>query len=233
MTTFGEFKTLLLHALGAEPNTTYSDALLWDATCGALDAILPWCPNQKYDVLTSGSGSEIELPSDCYEVEAVVDIYSGIVLERAILVPGKSRPTANVAKRSPYDWMEYPRGFLNFSITPEGPVGTTVDETGVVTSGSGREFGVYYKAIWPKPANSSDDSFAMPMPQISRTGMIFWASAYAVTASGVVSSQIRQFNTKVDSGTPEDNVLEETVKHLRALFIEEMNRLPKYRGHAT
>jgi len=231
--TFGSFRTMLLATLGAAEGTTYSDELLWDATCLAINAVTPWVPNAKWTTLTSGSGPTLALPNDCYVVEAVVDGYDGRVLERVTLTPGKYRPIAGQTHSAPYDWFEYPKGYLNFGVAPENPDVQVIDENGVATSGSGREFIVYYQAIWGKPASETDDLFILPVPDAAIVGMLYWAAAHCLVPSSNVSAQIRQFNTRVDSGSPADNVLQESATFLRKLFVEEMNRLPKYRGVAV
>lgn len=232
--TLGDFKAWVVAALGSQEDVTYTDELIFDGLCLALDAIMPWVPNQKVVTLTSGSGPEIALPDDCYYPEVVVDLEAGLVLERVTLSPGKGRPKAGESKSSAYDWMEYPRGYIHFSVTPEtGQV--AYDEYGqpIATSGSGREFSLYYQAYWSKPTSKDDDSFILPMPSMALNGVLYWTCAHCVIPGAATSAQIRQFNTKVDSGVPTDNALENIAKFLRQLFVEEMNRLPKYRGHAV
>jgi hypothetical protein len=231
--TFGSFKTMLLATLGAVEGTTYGDDLLWNAACLAEDAILPWVPNQKFVELTSGSGPTLAVPSDCFNIEAVVDGIDGTVLERVTLIPGRKRPVAGTTKVSSYDWFEYPKGYINFGVTPVNPNVQVVDENGVASSGSARPFTVYYQGAWEKPESETDDTFILPVPDVAITGMLYWAAAHCLIPSSNVSSQIRQFNTRVDSGTPVDNVLQESAAFLRKIFIEEMNRLPKYRGVAV
>jgi hypothetical protein len=231
--TYGQFATLLLNTLGAPEDTTYSDQLLYEATALAMDAILPWIPNQKVTTLTSGSTAVIALPVDCYEVEAVVDDYDGSVLERITLTPKARRPLTSQTstKQTAYDWLEYPRGYLNFTMVPTKP-SSGVDDEGVPLTTT-RTFVVYYKAYWSKPSSSADVNFTLPVPDAVIAGMLYWAAAHCIIPSSNISSQIRQFGTKVDSGTPVDNVLENSAMFLRKMFVEEMNRLPKHRGHGV
>jgi hypothetical protein len=232
-TTYAQFKATILNALGATEGTTYSDELIYDAVRLASDAILPWVPNQKYVTLTSGSDAALALPGDCYQVDAVVDNYDSLVLERMTLSPGKRRRNSDSNLSTPYDWMEYPRGYINFTIAPTDPDSITIDENGISVAAVGREFTIYYQAYWSKPSSETDDAFVLPMPSAALNGMLYWACAHCMVPGSVTSAQIRQFNTKVDSGSPVDNTLEAMAKYLRAMFVEEMNRLPKYRGSAV
>jgi hypothetical protein len=156
-------------------------------------------------------------------IEAVMDTYTGIVLERAIPQAGMKLPRSyDVSIDGQYRWMEYPRGHINFGITP----------TSVTLDGSTAErtFRVFYQTRWPKPDDAEDMDFVFTFPQSALAGVLYWAAAHCLVPFSNVSAQIRQFNTRVDSGNPEDNVLEKSAKFLRGLFLDEMNRQPKYIG---
>lgn len=214
MTTFGDFSNRLLHALGAEANTTYSPDLIWESCVNALNAILPWCPNLQVATLTVLANTKtVALPSGCWRIEAVQDDTTGLIMPRFDLRPGQVRRNASDRKNFS-DWMEYPKGSVYLSNATE------TDKT----------LTVYYIATWAKPANKADTTFVIPAPEGAMTGMVYYAASHCLVPGSVNSAQIRQFNTKVDSGTPVDNSLEVEAKFLRLLFIEEMKSLPKYVG---
>lgn len=219
---YADLKGMLLHTLGATEGTTYSDALLYESVINAFDAILPWVPNQAIADLTSGSGMDMTMPDDCYRIEAVYDLEDGLVLERTHITANKQMPKQSQTTRTgPYNWVEYPKNHINFLQIPYSNVGAGVE---------GRDFRVFYIAYWDKPTDKDDDTFVLTFPVSALAGVLYWAAAHCLVPGATVSSQIRQFNTRVDSGQPTDNVLEQEIKFLRGMFLDEMNRQPKYIG---
>jgi len=212
MVTYGDFRLRLLHALGAEPDTTYTDDLLYESCTGALNAILPYCPNQSIKEILVSTNT-FQLPMDCWRVETILDSSTGLVLPKFDLRPSAVRRVSGTEKGFS-DWMEYPRGYVLLSSEPS----------------SARTINVFYLAYWDKPQNKDSLDFVLPMPESALSGMIYYAASHCMVPGSVNSAQIRQFNTKVDSGTPVDNSLEMEAKFLRLLFMEEMKSMPKYVG---
>jgi hypothetical protein len=211
--TFGDFKELVAISLQDSAMALYKEDLLFQATIGAMNAILPWCPNQKLAMIVGdGTVDTFSLPYDLYKIEALQDVSTGKFLDRGILAPGQVRN--NTSSSNPVSWMEYPKKSLYLSQVPT----------------SDYQYRLYYQAYYAMPSGSSDDTFIMPTPKSALFGMCYWAMAHCISPFSVSSAQIRQFNTRVDSGTPVDNVLEESAKFCRAMFIDEMNRQPKYYG---
>ena len=220
---FGDFK-IRLRSLLQEPDdgsseSTYPNQLLYEATCAAVDAVLPWCPNLKIDALVSdGTSKSIALPADCYRIEAIEDSRN-IMLHKAVLTPGSIRPAEDTSTTAsiniqPADWIVFPTGYLRLSLLPSD------DEA----------FQLYYQAYYEHPEDEDDDDFVLTVPQSVLTGMLYFAAAHCILPSSVASAQIRQFNTRVDSGQPVDNVLEQSARFFRQLFIDEMSRQPRYIG---
>lgn len=210
--TFGEFKALVALSLSDPTYDLYSEELIYRATLGAINAVMPYCPKPKVETITGdGLLDSFELPSDIYKLEAIQDVSAGLFLDRAILAPGQAR---NANNRSPINWLEYPRGYMYFSRIPE----------------LSAVYRVYYQTYYNVPSSSSDDSFVFETPKSAMFGMLYWAMAHCIVPGSISSAQIRQFNTRLDSGTPVDNVLEASARFCRALFIDEMNRQPKYFG---
>jgi hypothetical protein len=220
---FGDFKirlrSLLQEPEGDGTGTTYPNQILFEATCAAIDAVLPWCPNLKIASLVSeGTSKSVPLPADCYRIEAVEDARN-IMLPKAVLTPGSIRPAEGTSTTAsieiqPADWIEFPTGYLRFSLLPS----------------SGEAFRLYYQAYFAHPADEDDDDFELTVPQSVLTAMLYYAAAHSILPSSVASAQIRQFNTRIDSGQPVDNVLEQSARFFRQLFIDEMSRQPRYIG---
>lgn len=206
--TYGDFKELVSQSLNDLELVTYNDELIFSATIGAMEAILPWCPkNSLTTVVGNGVNDTFALPWNAYRLNAVQSVATGIFLSRAQIVSGKARGGISGV----VDWLEYPRGYLYMSEIPSENI----------------EYRLYYEAHYSMPANASDESFVMETPKSALMGMCYWACSHCVVPYSIASAQIRQFSTKVDSGSPTDNVLEQSARFLRALFIDEMNRQPK------
>lgn len=204
---FGELKSKILRALNDPAGATYTNDLVLDAVSGALDAILPWYSSRSKYFISRGDGedgdfqqgkSEFVMPSDCYQVEMVYDD-RGSPIRSAILSPDFFRGVSQQGN----DWIEYPDGVLSFSKAPES------------------DLVVYYLSFLPKP---TDDNSMIAVPTWYITGIVYWSMAYCLIPSGISSAVIRQFNQRVDSGTPEDNPLATRVRELLKLFEIEMNR---------
>ena len=182
--------------------------LVIDAVAAACDAILPWVPKvNTIDLIGDGSKIIFDLPVDLYEIQAVTDD-SGKIIPHSILIPGHY--IGGSAEDN--DWLEYPDKQISFSMAPE----------------SGEVFTVYYLAYWTKPDSGTPASTVLEPPDFSITGMSFFAAAYCLLPQAISSAEVRQFGTKVDSGTPEQNPLLRSVDYFLKLFSNEMSRYPKY-----
>jgi hypothetical protein len=192
-----------------EDLTGYDKGLFYDAVSAALDAILPWVPKTStYELV--GAGERIyALPDDCYEVETCVVQTTGEMLPKATISPG-NRIGASIA--SVNDWLEYPHGYLSFSKN------VLVGET----------YNLYYLAHWTKPTGDSNLSDFLEPPSFTHLGITLYSAAYMILPSAVSASEVRQFNTKVDSGNPEHNPMQQSATYLMRLFADEMNRHPKH-----
>jgi hypothetical protein len=216
---FGSFKEMLLTTLQATAETTYSSELLFHSTGLAMQAILPWCANPLVDTLISDGSNTLDLPTGVYRVEAIEDLAENVILPKLLLTPGPrpspEMPMAAGGRRvAPATWIEYPKGKIRLSLRPE----------------AGHEFLLYYLGSFGQPDNADDDDFIFETPDSVLNGILYYAASHAIVPSAIGSAQIRQFNTKIDSGKPVDNVLEQASRYMRVLFLEEMNRQPKYVG---
>lgn len=212
---YREFSDLVLHALKVDDNSNYSDDLVYEATCNAIDAILPWIPRAAIaTIIADGILDHFALPDDCYSVEAVQDVSSGTFVERDIIAPGKIRNRTGVGNKPLFSWLEYPQGELLLS--------EVLDADSKIR--------VYYTAYFSRPSSKTDLDFVLNVPRFAIPGMVYFTCAHCLIAGSAASAEVRQWSTKTDSGKPVDNVLENTAKFYRQLFLEEMSRVPRTVG---
>jgi hypothetical protein len=211
---FEDFRAMILNTLKADEDSTYSDELIHEATCLAIDAILPWIPKAALTTITAdGLLDRFPLPADCYAIEAIQDVTTGTFVEKDLIQPGKMRNSAQ-GDRNLFTWLEFPRGSLYLS--------KVLDQ--------GREIRVYYTAYFNKPSTKDDLDFELETPRYALAGMLYWACAHCVIPFSTSAAQVRNWNQKIDSGKPTDNPLEANARFYRQLFIDEMTRVPKVVG---
>jgi hypothetical protein len=213
MATLGELRSRLLRLLGDPEGSGYSDALLIDAISNAFDAILPWMPKTSKHTLTGdGTAVSFALPSDYYDAEALLS-EEGEALPKAYLTTGQF---LGERSNNANDWIEYPNGYLSLS----NPIS------------SGAEYTLYYLARWAKPTVNTEEAANMEPPEIATIGISLYSAAYALLPAAIGAAEVRQFNTRIDSGTPEHNPIQRTALYLLDLFKLEMSRHPKHQKAA-
>jgi hypothetical protein len=209
---YREFHAMVLNTLKAEEDSTYSDDLIYEATCLATDAILPWIPKAALTtIIADGVLDRFPLPADLYAIEAIQDVESSYFAEKDIFSYGKVRSLQN---EKTFTWMEYPRGSLYLS--------RILDQ--------GRGIRVYYTAYFNKLETKDNLDFELETPRYAFAGMLYWACAHCVIPFSTSAAQVRNWNQKIDSGKPTDNPLEANARFYRQLFIDEMTRVPKIAG---
>ena len=209
MATLSELRARILRLLDDPEGAGYSDDLLLNAISAALDAILPWAPKTSISSITGdGTTKAFPLPTDLYEIEALVDESTGEVLPRSVLAPGL---LLGVNSRNNNDWLEYPSGSISFSKAPS----------------NGATYTLYYLAYHSKPTEMSND-FTLSTPDFCIIGLALYAEAYALLPAAVGVAEIGSFKTRVDSGTPEHNPFQRAVTFIMEAFTREMNRHPKH-----
>jgi hypothetical protein len=205
--TFGELKEKIIRVLGdivvpgtsgGEPTRgeTFEAAILKDGVHAALDALTIRRWKPSSFDVDGGSVSE-DLPDDLIDVEAVLDITENIFLERTSM-----QATHGLAN----GFYLYPAGTITFT-TALGDSGATV----------------YYSAYWLKP---EDDEETLESPEIATTALTMFAASYCLLNSASAAASIRQFGTKVDSGKPTDNPLEQSSTYFMKRFEIELQRIP-------
>jgi hypothetical protein len=207
MNTYGDIRLRLLHLLNAEANTTYSDDLVFDSIMGAVEAILPWVAKRQLVVL-EGRIDKYVFQSLPYQIDGIQDTDTLETLPQLQLMASGKVLAKQIRSIT---WVEYPVGTILFNEPLE----------------SSKKFNLYYRDYWSRPRDKSQMDFQFDFPRYAANGVVLWAAANCVVPSSVASSQIRQFNLRVDSGTPVDNALEQSARFIRQLFVDEMSRMPK------
>jgi len=187
---------------GVLSGSSNSADLLKAAADAALDAVLPWCWKNETLALASGSYS-YNTPSNLYRIEGVLDQNSGVFLPPTTLDPGRY---FGYGKQEDNSWVNYPSGSITFS--------TELTDDGVV---------LYYAAFWNKP---SDDNDLLEVPDYLLAPLSLYMASHLCLPKAFSAANIRQYGTRVDSGTPEDNPLMTMSNNFLKRFEIEMNRLP-------
>ena len=208
MATVSEIQARVGRMLGDETLSGYDTNLIYDALAAALDAIMPWVPKTAVHTITGDGSDSYTMPEDIYQVESVVIEDTGEILPQAVFVPGYYIGDEISGNN---DWIEYPYGYIKFSKALT----------------AGEIYTMYYLAHWTKPTSDSVDDDIEP-PEYTHTGLVLYATAYMILPNAISAAEVRQFNTKVDSGNPEHNPMQVSANYLLRLFIDEMNRHPKY-----
>jgi hypothetical protein len=209
MTTVSQIQDRVYRLLQDPEKGSYEVELFFDGLGVALDAILPWFPKTGTLEIVGDGTKVYSLPEDYYEVEAVVFDDTGEMLPKAMLIPTHFRGDSIQGTN---DWLEYPYGSISFSKA------LTVGET----------YTLYYLAHWTKPTTSTEGTTELETPEYLDNALALYTAAQMLIPTAISASEVRQFNTKVDSGNPEHNPMQETTKYLLRLFSDEMNRHPKY-----
>lgn len=203
MTTLSEMRDKILRVLADPDGAQFDTDLLTDGVIAALEALLPWLWKRSVDVL-AGDGVTVsfQIPADLYRVVAVFDDTIGSYIPRNILQAGR-RPGMDLETNQ--DWLEFPAGYISFANAPEGDVY------------------LYYGAVWTEPA---DDDDVLETPTYADQALIYYAASYVLLKNATSASNQRQYNLKVDSGTPVMNPMLDMARYFLERFNIEVGRLP-------
>lgn len=208
-TSFGDFSARVLRLLKDPQGNQHGVDLIYDGLVAAQAAILPWVPKMATSVLAIGvDGRLLTLPADLYAIQAVQEVASGVFLPKATMIP----KTAQTQGSTLTDWLNYPDGYIN--IFPEQDEGDT--------------FNLFYIAYWANPEDSADTYFELECPSVCHQALVYYAASHCLIPRAASAAGIRQYNQRVDSGTPEDNPLKDMIEYLRNLFFQEMKLMPPY-----
>ena len=215
-TTYGEFKKKVIRLLGDEVQLTdpisgaqTSSDSLQDAVHAALSAICNRYPKSFSYQLTPGSGetfprTDFSIPSDCIDIEGILDHTNSLFLPQIEIM----------VDQSPYGthshlgnaWECFNNKFLKFETAL---IGTEI-------------YMVYYSGMWNVP---SDDGDVIDPPDFMIPALTMYATSYCHLAAASSAGNIRQYATKVDSGTPTDNPLKDLSDFFLKRYETEMQRI--------
>lgn len=187
-----------------------SASILLSSVEAALDAIASriWKPS-VFEV--EGGVSSFDLPEDLIDIEGVKDLTTGELLPQIALQVGAAYRNG---------WLLYPAKKITFA-NPLGLSGASI----------------YYSAVWAKPRVDAYvleiDDVPLDAPIALTTAITFYATSYCLIERANEAAVLRQYNTKVDSGTPIDNPLKEMSDTLLQRFDIEMKRFPQKQKGAT
>lgn len=210
---FGELKLKVLSLLSDEllneesasgspiAGTQTSAELLLDA----VDAALIACSTRvwKPSVVDTPAGvSAYELPVNFIDMEGVRDKSNSKLIPRIPLKVGQIYEIG---------WSLYP--FKTITFTKPMISGATL----------------YYSSKWNSPSNEDGDidSFEHEFPYMLIPAVTLYSAHYCMLSRASQSAVIRQYNTKVDSGTPIDNPILDMSKSFHTQFETELKRLPQ------
>jgi hypothetical protein len=208
MTTKAEVRNRVLRLLGDPQGAQYEVSLLDDALASALIAVCKWVPKTQNTALAGDNSKlEFDLPANLYRITAVLDSSNDFFLPQTNLTPGISPGVGKASNNqiTGNDWIEYPEGHITFANAPSGSIT------------------VYYGAIWKYP---TEDNEALETPSFLLTAITYYCCGYVVSNNALASANTRQYNVKVDSGTPSENPLRDMATYFFKLFENEMNSLP-------
>lgn len=209
---WGEFRTIVRRSILKDPNATrWSNDNLRDYVWWALDT---FCAHTAMATSTSyvcdGTQFVFSLPANVYEsVEqaGVVFTQSGSAQAPAnYLVPVYTTPGFNLQnEKGFYTW---PREQL----------------TCVVPPASGYNLHVRYFAYYNHPYADAD---GIEVPSWALNPISYLVAAHALSNLESEEASLSRFDTKKDSGTPEDNAMRSIQSWWLRLYETEINRHPR------
>jgi hypothetical protein len=203
MTTWGELKQQILFGLlRDEQGERYTDEQMrtyarW--ALAELSAHTAASDSRIYEL----DGRQVPLPTDLVEpIEK-----SGLVIYRyrqvdRYLVAHRRMPGVVVGKSHEQVYFEFPAGVLTLGFEPD-PSSQLI---------------LHYFRIWRTPLSDDD---RMEIPQFLELPFAYFVAAFALEPVGTQAANVRQWNRRQDSGTPEDNPALQQVRH----FISQAYRV--------
>lgn len=218
-TTLGEMKLKILRLLGdfqkdsveeddygvPISGQTFDADLLKDGVHAALDALSTrfWKEAVADIALTDDETHVFSLPADLIDIEAVYDGTLGKTIPRLFLRAGEGI----AASQTDNIWLDYPQGSITF-VNSLGSSGAKI----------------YYSATWAKP-DIDDDNLEPPV--FTSAAIAFYGASYCLLRAASSSASLRQYATRVDSGTPLDNPLKDMSDYFLKRYEHELKSIPQ------
>jgi hypothetical protein len=206
MTTWGELRSYIRNSLlKDEKASRFSDAsLLVYARWATQEISQHTAQCWSHEWQTDGVLRRFVLPKNivgAVERTALIQHVKGTQV--SVLVPYDLTPgMAFNATTEHKGFREWPSGSIELDFVPKA------DET----------LEMNYYRVWPVP---TDDNFEIPFPVWMEHPFSYLVGAFALDPEGVQAALIRQWNTRLDSGNPEDNTLIQQSRY----FTQQANRL--------
>lgn len=181
--------------------TLYPYDLVADSVNAALIAITSrqW-KNTFVDVPGDNTVFTADVPSDLLEFEGIYDnYYKQFIPKTQFTVNGTQFNTWVNA------WYIYPSGTITF---------LNAIQAGVR---------IFYSTYWTVLTNDSD---VLETPNFCQNALTYYAASQCALSKSGQTASIRQFNTKVDSGTPDDNPLLQQSMNFLKRYEREMATIP-------
>ncbi len=186
-------------------NHKFSDDRLKFAVEWGLEQLANHTALPKMYTFTDLSSKDYNLPDDLFTADkfdqcSEVTLIDGNSVE-SILDP--VRYTSNLDRYRSNGYYTYPDNVLHLTELP-----TTYST-----------LRVRYFAFYPNPIAPTDE---ITLPRHLKMALSYLVAVHALSGASTASSLIRQWNTKKDSGNPENNVILEQQKQYLKMYTEEM-----------
>jgi hypothetical protein len=195
MTTLAVFKSQVINLLGedileeSDPIAgTITPAAVLEEGCraGLIALSSRYWKSAVLEVDADATELEVESPADLISVEAFYDNTLAVFIPKILFQVGDSITGSQIQN----SWYDYPSGTLSL--------------TNPLTSGGK----IYYSAHWALPTLSDEeeeaslDDFEIEAPNMCLNFLQLYAVSYCLLRKANEQGEIKQFATKVDSGTP-------------------------------
>lgn len=144
---------------------------------------------------------EVDSPADLISVEAFYDNALAVFIPNILFQVGESITGSQIQN----SWYDYPSG--------------TISLTNPLTAGGK----IYYSAHWALPTDDDDE---IESPNMCLTFLQFYAVSYCLMRKANEQGEIKQFATKVDSGTPITLPAQNLSDFYMKRALAELNLLP-------
>jgi hypothetical protein len=186
MTTLADVKQRVIRLLGEEVGNTYPDPvagtntsseLLTDAVVAAISALASrYWKRAILAIEADPDATSVDVPEDLIEIEGIYDTEIGGFIPKAYFQIGETLLGTNQNV-----WTDFPTGTITYS-QPMAEGGN-----------------IYYSAEWEIP--TADDSVIEP-PSFCLSYITLYATSFVQLKNANAQAELRQYGTKVDSGTP-------------------------------